>query len=97
MLEIRRIGVLSVAKVLAAIYACLGIIVGGVFSCAALLGATAAYAEAGPEGLLFLFGVGAIVVMPLTYGVLGFVIGIIVAFIYNLVAGRLGGVEFYTE
>lgn len=45
----------------------------------------------GPSGLLF--GAGAIVVLPIFYGVLGFVFAGIGAAIYNLVAGWVGGIE----
>ena len=98
MLTIKRIGVLSVAKMLGAIYACIGLIGGAFFSCFALIGATAAFAEAGSEGLIgLLFGVGAIVIFPIMYGVIGFIGGLIVGFIYNVVAGWMGGIEIYTE
>ena len=40
-----------------------------------------------------LFGIAAIVVFPILYGVLAFVMGLVVSGIYNLVAGRVGGIE----
>jgi hypothetical protein len=40
-----------------------------------------------------LLGVGAIVVLPILYGCLGFVFTMLAAALYNLVAGWVGGVE----
>jgi hypothetical protein len=41
-------------------------------------------------------GLGAIFVifLPIVYGIAGFIAGVIVAFIYNLVARWTGGIEF---
>jgi hypothetical protein len=40
-----------------------------------------------------LIGLGAIVVLPIFYGVLGFLMAVIAAWLYNLAAGFTGGVE----
>jgi hypothetical protein len=40
-----------------------------------------------------LFGVGAIILFPIFYGVMGFLVGALGAFIYNLVSGFVGGLE----
>ena len=42
-----------------------------------------------------MFGKGLFI--PVIYGVMGFVIGIIGAAIYYLVAGRIGGIEIEVE
>ncbi len=39
------------------------------------------------------FGFAGLLVFPIMYGVLGFISGLLSAFIYNLVAGWTGGVE----
>jgi hypothetical protein len=44
-------------------------------------------------GLSALFGVGAIIFMPIIYGVFGLVGGAIGAALYNLFAGLFGGIE----
>jgi len=44
-----------------------------------------------------MFGVGAIIFLPIFYGVLGLVAGAIGAALYNLFAGMLGGIELETE
>jgi hypothetical protein len=90
---IRNVGVLSVGKVFGCVYALLGLIIGGIFSLISLAGFAAAGGgqNAGPGALIF--GVGAIVAVPIFYGVIGFIGGIITAALYNLVAALVGGVE----
>jgi hypothetical protein len=38
-------------------------------------------------------GVGAIVFFPILYGVMGFIATLIMAALYNVIAGAVGGVE----
>jgi uncharacterized membrane protein (DUF485 family) len=40
-----------------------------------------------------LFGIAAIVTFPILYGVLAFVMGLVVSGLYNLIAARVGGIE----
>ena len=52
----------------------------------------------GSEGLFgFLFGAGAIILLPLFYGAIGFIAGLIGAFVYNIAAGVVGGIELDLE
>jgi len=44
-----------------------------------------------------MFGVGAIVFLPIFYGVIGAVGGAICAALYNVFAGMIGGVELNLE
>jgi hypothetical protein len=44
-------------------------------------------------GIMFGFGI----FIPIIYGVMGFVFGIIMAAIYNLIAGWIGGIEVEVE
>ncbi len=94
---IRRVGVLSVAKLQGALYALIGLIFGAVFALISLFGTALGSAMSGGSNSnpLFgaFFGVGAIILFPILYGVLGFVGGLLVAALYNLVAGIVGGVE----
>ncbi len=94
---LKRIGVGSAAKVTGAVYAALGLIFGAIFACIAMVGIGAASAlSAGNEASPFLgafFGVGAIVILPIMYGVIGVIGGAIGAWVYNLVAGMTGGLE----
>ncbi|MDA0769344.1 MAG: hypothetical protein O2821_03880 [Chloroflexi bacterium] len=87
--KLRRIGVLSAGIFLAVMYAILGLVVGLVISLLAFAGASAFGQGAG--GILF--GVGAVIALPLFYGIAGFIGGIIMAAIYNIVAKLTGGIE----
>ena len=42
-------------------------------------------------------GFGLIVIGPIFYGVMGFIVGVIGAFVYNIVAGWVGGIEVEVE
>lgn len=95
---IRRFGVLSVGKIMGATYALLGLIFGAMFSLFAVLGATAGLMSSGNGGgeeavFGLIFGAGAIIFLPLFYGFMGFLSGVIGSAIYNLVSGFVGGIE----
>jgi hypothetical protein len=93
---IRRVGPLSCAKIAGALYAILGLIFGALLSFAAMAGALAAdESELGAMGSMF--GIGAIVLLPILYGCLGFVMTLLMAWLYNVAAGIVGGVEIQTE
>ena len=85
---VKRVGILSMGKVLGCVNALLGLIVGGLFTFLSLFLFLAVGREAGPA---LLFGVGAIVILPVLYGVGGFIGGIILAVLYNFVASVIGG------
>lgn len=98
MLHIKRVGILSVGKVFGLLYGLMGLIFGVIFSCVSLLGAATAISEIGREGAFGLvFGLGSILFLPLMYGVLGVIVGLIMAALYNLIAHFAGGIEIYTE
>lgn len=99
MQSVARIGVLSLAKMLAVTYAFLGLFFGGVLSLFAVMGAAVGSAAGGDGGGIaaMLFGVGAVIVLPIVYGCLGFVGGLIMAPLYNLVAKVVGGIEIELE
>jgi hypothetical protein len=93
---ISKIGVVSLGKVMGVTYALMGLLVGGCFALISLAGAgfaSAASDEAMPGIFGAMFGVGAVIFLPIFYGVMGFVGGLIGALIYNVVAGMIGGVE----
>ena len=95
---ITRVNALSVAKVAALLYAGLGLIFGALFSLIGMVGVGAALA--GTEGAGFLsmiFGVGAIIIMPICYGLIGFIISFISASLFNVAAGITGGIEVETR
>jgi hypothetical protein len=93
---LKRIGVLSAGKILALLYACLGFIAGCFISIFATLGLFATLADKGLPGpfVAAFLGLGALIFMPILYGSLGFLIGVIGSSIYNGLAKLIGGIEF---
>ena len=90
---VRKVGVVSVAKILAALYAGMGLLIGGVFALISLVSAGWMAGQDGPAWLGAVFGVGAVVLLPIFYGLLGLIGGAIMAALYNLFAGMVGGIE----
>jgi hypothetical protein len=80
---------------LGAVYAGVGLIIGFFFSLIGVLQGLFLQGTdlGGAAAFGFLFGIGAIIFMPIMYGVMGFVGGALGAFIYNLVSGAVGGME----
>jgi hypothetical protein len=92
MMTITRVGPLSVAKVAGLLYVIMGLVFGAFVSLAAMIGAFASNEEsAGMMGALF--GVGAVILLPIFYGCLGFVMTLIMAWLFNIATGIVGGVE----
>jgi ABC-type polysaccharide/polyol phosphate export permease len=85
--RIRNINPLQLGIVYAVLYALLGVIIG---VCFALIGMVAS--SMAPSGA-FSFGWLSVIIFPILYAVIGFIAGLIVGFLYNLVAGWTGGIE----
>ena len=95
---IRRIGVASLAKMMGALYGLMGIIAGCAFALVSLVGlGFATQGTDDPAWLGPIFGVGAVIILPIMYGVFGLVFGALTAWLYNIVAGVAGGVEIETQ
>ena len=92
---IRRITIMSLAKIMGVLYAVVGLIIGAIIAIASFFGAALGSASTGSQEpwMGVVFGLGAIVAAPLFYGVMGFLGGLIGAAIYNAVAGAVGGIE----
>lgn len=87
---IKSVGVLSVAKVMGAIYALLGLIFMPIFLLAGLAGSMAGGSN-NPFGAIGGLALG--IMAPIAYGLIGVVGGAIMAFLYNVMAKWLGGIE----
>jgi len=86
---IRRLGPLSCAKVAGLLYLILGLVFGACISLFSMLGLFGA-----PDGAFpAFFGASAIVVLPIFYGVLGFLGALIMTALFNVVVGIAGGIE----
>jgi Transmembrane domain of unknown function (DUF3566) len=93
MKKIKRVGVLSIAKFQAVMMATVGLAIGlMVYWVQALLLHTTT-AEAPMAKLASAFGPLVIILFPVTYGILGFVMGTVGAALYNLIARWIGGIE----
>lgn len=94
--EIKKIDPSSLAKVMGVLYALLGVIIGLCFAAfGSLLNSLpmAEEDEAARSVLSNVFGVGSIIFFPIFYGIIGLIAGVITGFLYNLVAGWIGGVR----
>ena len=99
---IKRVQPLPLGKMLGAAYAALGLIFGLVLSLVSLVMGGIAQTASGPRGFapawwMPLFGVGAVVFLPILYGLFGFVGGVIGAAVYNVVARVIGGIVIEVE
>ena len=98
MRELKRVEIMSAAKVTAVVSAIWGFIA-AVISLPFLAIASSASALAGQAGafnvapLLFGLGVASIVVAPIMAAIMGFICGAIGAFFYNVAAKYVGGVK----
>jgi len=88
---VRNVAPLSVAKIGGMLYALMGLVLGCIFALAALAGGFAPDRNFG--FMAPFFGLGAILLLPVLYGCFGFVFTLIGAWLYNVVAGMVGGIE----
>jgi hypothetical protein len=91
---IKSVGVLSVAKIMGLIYGCMGLIVAPFFLLIGVLGSLAGQQKSPFAGI---FGVILALFMPVLYGAMGFVMGLIGGLLYNLFARWVGGFELEME
>ena len=91
---IRKIDPLSVGKIAGLLYAVIGLLIGALVSVIAMAGARLG-GEAGDSVPLvgMLFGAGAIIFLPICYGIVGFIGSVVAAAIYNIAAGVVGGIR----
>lgn len=94
MFRLRSVGVLSCAKIFTIVHAVIGILAGFFFL---LFGVVAAALAPAQQKLGMVAIVVLAVLMPVFYGVLGFVIGALWAFVYNLAAQSIGGLELQLD
>ena len=101
MAKLKKIGVLSFAKLQAVIMAIVGLIAGILYSFGGLIIDVLvsigwiSSASASTPGLGFgtVLAFGALIGMPIIFATVGFIVGLIEAFLYNLFARWFGGIE----
>jgi hypothetical protein len=95
---IKRVGVWSVARMYGALSAAMGLLFGVCVALFSLVGAGLARSDSGmPAWVGTVFGAGAVILLPIFYGVMGIVAGAIGAALYNALAGVVGGVSIEAE
>ena len=91
---VKRVGVLSAGKVFGALYFCMGLLLIPMFALmggVAMLGAQGQDKTAGAIGAGMMLGMA--LLAPVMYGVIGFLGGMLMALIYNLLTRFTGGLE----
>jgi hypothetical protein len=91
---LKSVGVMSVAKIMGLLYACMGLMFIPIFLLFGLLGTFAGQDKTPFAGI---FGVVLAILMPVLYGAMGFVAGAIGAVLYNVLAKWVGGFELELE
>ena len=98
---VKRVGVLSLAKLQAIIGVGLGLVIGIPIGLIMMIvgAAVMSQGEGGVAGGGMSVGLGLfyIILLPVMYGIGGFIFGVITALIYNVAAGFLGGLELEME
>lgn len=89
---LQSIGIWSCAKLMGIMYAFMGLIFGGIFSLLSMAG-VALNQQGGAAMPQLMAGVGAVIVLPIFYGLVGLIGGAIMAAIYNFIASIIGGIE----
>ena len=94
---IKRVSPFSAAKIGGVLYALLGLVLGAGISLVMMAfgGAASMASEDSGGGAIMgaMFGAGAIIVLPIVYGVCGFIFTLISAALYNPAAKITGGIE----
>ena len=92
MQTIKKLGVMSVAKIEGALGVVIGLIIGIlVFVAGSVASAMTGTPSVGSLGPL------SIIIFPVVYGIMLFIFGAIFAWVYNVIAGRIGGIQIDLE
>lgn len=97
--RIKKFSPLQLGKVLAVVYGMLSLVAAPFFFIFAMMGAFAGAQQGGAPGVLVGLGAGIAmaVMIPVVYTACGFIGGVLGAFVYNLAAKWVGGIEVELE
>jgi hypothetical protein len=100
--QIKRMGVFSCAKIYSITLAAMGLIVGVIYGLIFIVLGGAMMAGGGRDagmagGSTLIIGLVMMIAIPVMYGIIGFIGGIIGALVYNVAAGVVGGLELEIE
>ena len=102
-LRIRKLGILSVAKIQAVMMFVLSLLIAIPYGLIIILYALFGAGMVGGDAALAIGGGGVIlgivvmIALPIMYGVIGFIVGALSALVYNIFAGMVGGIEMEVE
>jgi hypothetical protein len=101
-LRIKKLGVLSVAKMYAVIMTVMSLLISIPYGLFIMVFGMAMMGGGGRGGLAaggssIVIGLLTMIGVPIFYGVIGFIGGAIGALLYNLFAGMVGGIEIEVE
>jgi hypothetical protein len=91
---VKSFGVMSVAKIMGVMYACMGLLLAPFFLLVGLLGSMGGQQNSPFAGIV---GVVVAILLPFFYGAIGFIGGAIGALLYNLFSKWVGGFEVEVE
>ena len=91
-LRVTSIGIMQTAKTLAVLYGLIGVIVGIAAFFVEVLAPPSSIS--GPSGIVP--GIVGLILIPILYAIAGFIAVAVTVWLYNIVAQRMGGVEFTT-
>lgn len=86
--RVRHLGVAQLAKTMGVLDALLGLVFAVCFFLIGSMVPSSGLGKAFPMG-----GIGVVILIPLLYGFFGYLVGALIAWLYNVVAGWVGGVE----
>jgi len=93
-MTLQKVGVLSAFKVLSVLYGAIAAVFSVLYGVGIALVSILAAANGEGAALMGLVAAVAVVfIVPLVYGAIGGAFGALMAFVYNVVAGRFGGLE----
>lgn len=92
--RIKSFNPVQLGKMLAIMYGAMGLIFCPFFLLFSLF---APHPQGAHVPAIFLFGTGFALMLPVIYGIMGFILGVISGFIYNLIAKWIGGIEVEVE
>ncbi|HYN84204.1 MAG TPA: hypothetical protein VER32_03060 [Pyrinomonadaceae bacterium] len=101
-MTVKRVGVLSYAKISGIVTAGIGLIIGVFYGLFIMIFASAmsgigGRGSASAAGFGIVGGLMAMVMIPVIYGIIGFLAGLVGGLIYNVAAGVVGGIELDLE
>ncbi len=98
-LKLKRIAPLQAGKMLAAFYGLLSLLVVPFMFVAMTVAGMAARSQGGAPPFPFILGMGMgfMLLLPFLYALMGFLFGVISAWVYNLLTKWIGGFEFEFE